>query len=198
LAAVRPLKEIRVFSPNRKHRENFASKVSSKLGIEVTPVENPQQAAKDADIVALATNSDTPVFKGDWVEPGMHITSVTIREFDDRAWEKSDVIIFSGPPGGYSAHNLENLKISIPTNEEQRQSEVQRYTVFQKKIFFLSDLLVEKSPRRSDQRQITMMHKGWGLGIEFAAVGKLIYDKAQKAGLGHEIPSEWFTQTSHP
>ena len=32
----------------------------------------------------------------------------------------------------------------------------------------------------------------------FAAAAKVAYDRARRLGLGREIPTEWFTQTSHP
>jgi len=198
LATARPLREIRVFSPNPEHRRDFASRVASSLNIDVSPVQDAQKAVESSDIVATATNSHGPVVKGDWLEPGMHVTSIIATEYDDSAWEKSDLVIFSSPSSGYSAHNLENLKTSLPTNEDQRQTEERRNQLFQHKIHLLSDLLVKKAPARSADSEITMMHKGWGLGIEFAAVGKLIYDRAREANIGKKIPGEWFTQTSHP
>ena len=62
----------------------------------------------------------------------------------------------------------------------------------------LSDLLVGKAPMREGSSQITMLNKNWGLGIEFASVAKLVYDRARVSGIGKEIPTEWFSQTSHP
>ncbi|NIS60484.1 MAG: hypothetical protein GTO13_07260, partial [Proteobacteria bacterium] len=66
------------------------------------------------------------------------------------------------------------------------------------KIHFLSDILRDRAPHRTTPSQITLMNKNWGLGIEFASVAKLIYDRARDAGIGNEIPTEWFSQTSHP
>ena len=37
-----------------------------------------------------------------------------------------------------------------------------------------------------------------GLGIQFAAVGKIVYDLARKRRLGHEIPTDWLTELHHP
>ncbi len=31
-------------------------------------------------------------------------------------------------------------------------------------------------------------------GLQFAAVGRVVYDKAKEAGLGMHIPMEWFQQ----
>jgi len=198
LATARPLKEIRVFSPSREHRENFAKEVARQLHIEVIPVDNVRKAVAGSDIVATATNSHSPVFKGEWIEPGMHVTCITASEFDDEVWKKSDLIVFSSPSADYSAYNLENLGMAITSDEDKRRLENEHFQVFRKKIFFLADLLNGKTPKRSDERQVTMLNKGWGLGIEFAAVGKIVYDKAREAGLGKDIPTEWFSQTSHP
>jgi len=37
-----------------------------------------------------------------------------------------------------------------------------------------------------------------GLGYQFAAAGAVIYRKARESGLGHELPTDWFTQDVHP
>ena len=37
-----------------------------------------------------------------------------------------------------------------------------------------------------------------GLGLQFAAASGLAYRKAKKAGLGHELPTDWFTEDVHP
>jgi hypothetical protein len=33
-----------------------------------------------------------------------------------------------------------------------------------------------------------------GMGYQFAATGALVYQKARAAGLGRELPTEWFTE----
>ena len=37
-----------------------------------------------------------------------------------------------------------------------------------------------------------------GIGLQFAAAGALVVDKAAAAGLGHELPDDWFSETVHP
>jgi alanine dehydrogenase len=37
-----------------------------------------------------------------------------------------------------------------------------------------------------------------GLGMQFAALGAVIYEQARGLGLGQEIPLNWFTQNVHP
>jgi len=36
-----------------------------------------------------------------------------------------------------------------------------------------------------------------GLGLQFAAVGYVIFKGAKERGLGREIPTEWLTQEFH-
>src|SRR5207247_5950926 len=38
-------------------------------------VETPREAVKGVDIVLCATNTNVPLFDGDWLEPGQHVTS---------------------------------------------------------------------------------------------------------------------------
>jgi alanine dehydrogenase len=202
LAAVRNLSSIRVFSPNPEHRKSFAEKVASTLKIEVSPAGNPKEAIQGSDIVAVATNAHGPaVVRAEWIRPGMHLTSILPTDFDEQCWNMSDVVITSGDmgPQGRRSFMTGNPKISsFRTDDFGVGVEVERMKRFKDKIYLLSDLLVGKAPGRTGSSQITMLNKNWGLGIEFASVAKLVYDRARAAGIGVEIPTERFSQTSHP
>ena len=203
LPEVRPLTTLRVFSPNREHCEAFAKRVASALDIEVIPVGSTQEAVQGADIVACATNSHgpEPVVSGELIEPGMHLTSIVPSDFDDEGWQKSDLIVFSSP-GGLTGHPTYTsgspMLSSVPSDARMAQWEWERFERHREKIYMLPDLLIENAPKRTDSSQITMLNKNWGLGIEFASVAKLVYDRARAAGIGKELPTEWFSQTSHP
>ena len=47
---VRPIEQIRVFSPTKANREKYAVEMKDRLGIKVEAVDSPQEAAKGADI----------------------------------------------------------------------------------------------------------------------------------------------------
>jgi ornithine cyclodeaminase/alanine dehydrogenase-like protein (mu-crystallin family) len=203
LASVRPLSTIRVFSPNPQHRESFAQKVEADLGIEVMPKASAQEAVSGADIVACATNAGSAVAKGEWIEAGVHLSCIRTHELDEEAWRRSDLIVFSGPggSGGYSTCATQGFEASHRTVEregERTELEDARFERHREKVHFLCDLLTDRAPRRTAPSEVTLMNKNWGLGIEFASVAKLIYDRARDAGIGKEIPTEWFSQTSHP
>jgi len=53
-------------------------------------------------------------------------------------------------------------------------------------------------PGRESEREITCFVNNIGLGIQFAAIGAAVVEKAKAKGLGREIPTEWFLQSVHP
>jgi thiomorpholine-carboxylate dehydrogenase len=83
LQLVRPLKEIRVWSPTQKHAEQFAKEIGA------TAMSAPD-AVRDADVIVTATNSKRAILKGAWLKPGCHVNAVGAcrpdwREMDDDA-----------------------------------------------------------------------------------------------------------------
>jgi len=203
LASVRPISTIKIFSPDSEHRKLFAEKLSKDLAIEVIPVQTARESVGESDIVACATNSLEPVMKGEWIKSGMHLTCIRVEELDEEAWRKSDLIVFSSPSGSegyftYATRNFEALHRTGDIEEARTKLEDERFERYRSRIQFLPDVLTGRAPQRTSRSQITLMNKHWGLGIEFASVAKLVYDKALAAEIGKKIPTEWFSQTSHP
>ena len=60
MCAVRPLKRVNVFSPTKANREAFVKEMQPKVTAEVRAVDSPEEAIRDADIIAATTNSLTP------------------------------------------------------------------------------------------------------------------------------------------
>ncbi|MGH2404903.1 MAG: hypothetical protein ACRDGN_10620, partial [bacterium] len=193
------LHTIRIFSPTPENRSALARRLEEQLRINVTPASAPEEALRGADIVATATNAQRPVVTGPQVESGMHLTCITTLEFDEEAWRRSDAIVTSSGPNGYFNYRTQAPGMDrLLSDRDKRDGEARRFDLFREKMHVLSDLLCNRAPGRTSGEQITLLDKSWGLGIEFAAVGKLVYDRAKAAGAGHEIPGEWFSQTSHP
>ena len=44
--------------------------------LNITPVASPEEAVRGVDIILTATNSSVPVFDGNWLEPGQHVTTI--------------------------------------------------------------------------------------------------------------------------
>ena len=56
------------------------------------------------------------------------------------------------------------------------------------------DVLSGARPGRTRPDQITHYRTIGNWGVQFSAVGGLIYRKAREAKLGHELPTAWFLQ----
>ena len=83
LRLVRQFQEIRVWSPNKSHAEQFAKEIGAK-------VTSAEEAVRGADVVVTATSSKTPILQGKWLKPGCHVNAVGAcrpdwRELDDEA-----------------------------------------------------------------------------------------------------------------
>ena len=76
LLTVRPIKEIFVSSRDPERQKSSATEGEQLLGISVRGVDNPEQAVRGMDVVLTATNSLSPIFPEEWVEPGTHVSSM--------------------------------------------------------------------------------------------------------------------------
>ena len=200
---VRPIELVRVFSPTKANRENFAREMTEQLDIAVVPVDSPEKALKAADVVALTTDSLVPVIKAEWLEPGMHINNVRNNEAGPDVLKRADVIarlgtstlfadrsapeVTTGSDGmfGYIAGNAEEKK-KIPASPF--------HAIDNPNIGTVPDIMAGRWAGRTGDEQITFLNNQGTQGLQFAAVGGTAYRLAKAKGLGHPLPLEWFTQ----
>jgi ornithine cyclodeaminase/alanine dehydrogenase-like protein (mu-crystallin family) len=58
----------------------------------------------------------------------------------------------------------------------------------------LADIVANRHPGRTSADQITYSERGNLQGAQFWAVASVVYEAAQRQGLGRELPTEWFLQ----
>lgn len=94
VCAVRPIRRLRVWSPNAAHREEIASYLSSRLGddIEMGAVHDAEAAAREAEIVVTATKATAPVLKGGWLAPGATVITNTPEELDRDTLRRGKIV----------------------------------------------------------------------------------------------------------
>jgi ornithine cyclodeaminase/alanine dehydrogenase-like protein (mu-crystallin family) len=66
------------------------------------------------------------------------------------------------------------------------------------KLPTLPDLVVGRVEGRRRDDEVTCFINNIGLGYQFAAAGAVVYRKARDMGLGHDLPTDWFTEDVHP
>ena len=180
--AVRDIETIRCFSPNPQSREGFATAMSAVLGVDIIPVGLPEEAIEGADIVMCATNSIDNVFFERWIEPGMHLSSIKRPEIEVKAVKRADRVVI---------HWNDATPIHVAAKD----------VVIEEKVAGRGWQLAEeidfhKLPTLP--QLVTCFINNIGLGYQFAAAGSLVYRKAKESGLGHEVPTDWFTEDVHP
>jgi ornithine cyclodeaminase/alanine dehydrogenase-like protein (mu-crystallin family) len=195
VVAVRPIEAIRCFSPTKANREAFSAEMSAKLNTKVVPVATPEEAVTGADIVMCASNTIDPIFFARWIEPGQHVSSIKRPELGSDVLKRCDRVFL---------HSHDRTPLQLTTNGVTvRELDNDRGWGVAKEIDFdalptLAELIAGKHQGRSSRDQVTCFVNNVGLGYQFAVAGAVVYEKARAAGLGHELPTDWFTEDVHP
>jgi len=186
-ACVRQLTKVKVYSPTKVNRNKFAKEMSAQTGIEIVPVNSAEEAIRGSDIVTAATNTVDPVIQGKWVEPGMHLNSIVggdgflpRKELDDEAVIKAGLIVVG-------------FKQQIFLDKQAEfHDRLERGMVKAEDLHELGELLNGKCRGRQDDSEITFFKNNTGMGIQFAATARKMYEKARERGLGTELPLDLF------
>jgi ornithine cyclodeaminase/alanine dehydrogenase-like protein (mu-crystallin family) len=206
MCAVRPIKQVKVYSTTKANREAFAKEIAQKLSTEIIAVDSPEEAVKDADIIASTTNSLSRVVHPEWVRPGIHLTCVRVPELGDETIRRIDRLVIHAhqhAPANYIAgfgdegiHAHDAIDIIQRGPRGLRDSEVDQ--PFWLAAPELRDLVTGAAQGRGDARESTCFLNNIGIGLQFAAVGAAVYFDAVAKGIGREIPTDWFLETVHP
>jgi len=198
VAAVRPLARVRVYSPTRANRERFAQSMSQRLSLDVSAVDTAERAFEGSDIVLTATSAYEPVYRGEWLRPGMHLGIGTMLEDDVATFARSRRIVVSLRPFGDGADFVQNYVMG------ERRKPTFGQLINRKSAEFdwastveLGELLAGRSPARESADEITHHVNNNGCGMQFAAAGARILANARRAGRGHELPEDFFLQKEH-
>ncbi len=169
----------KVYDLRKDVAENFAQKMKKKLKIPSMKVaETAEETVKGSDIILTATTSPNPVFRGEWLEPGVHISAIgsytpETRELDTETIQKAKVVCDQ-----VSACLDEAGDLIIPINE----GAITKEHIYAE----LGEIIIGKKVGRESESEITLF-KSVGLAIQDAATAKLVYDKARKMKKGIEV-----------
>ena len=169
--------------------------MSAELGIEVTPVGTPEEAIGGADIVMCATNTVDNVFFEHYIEPGMHLSSIKRPEIEGKAIARADRVVVH-------THDEKPMLVAtkdldVPEHAEDKGWGSASEISFAK-LPTLPELIAGQVVGRASDTEVTCFLNNLGLGYQFAAAGAVVYRKAKEAGIGHDLPTDWFTEDVHP
>ena len=199
---VRKIEKLQVFSPTRENRERFGREMAAKYNIEVKVCNRPEDVYKGAHILAALTDSAVEVTDGTLLEKGTHIVTVGgSGKPDPESLERVDVYLRFGDtpaPVGHPELATDAEHVGYEARPQQnkfgdgRQSRRKHGNSLPDRRVTLADLVSGRVMGRTSPDQITYSERGNLQGTQFHAVAGKVYELAKQAGLGREIPTEWF------
>ena len=178
MAAVRPLRHVRVYSRNVARRERLCERSGTELGILVEAVASAEHAADGADIICTTTSSKDPVLMGDWIQDGCHVNAVgssvrTARELDTAAVLKARLFVDRVESTVNEAGDFLVPKQEGALDESHIVGEI-------------GDILLGKLRGRESADEITLF-KSLGLAVEDLAAAHFVYKQAVAGGVGISV-----------
>lgn len=180
LHAVRPLKEVRLYSRSPEEMAAFAERLQSYLPeTRIEAAENAEAAVSQSDLVACATRSLTPVFDGEALQPGTFITGIgsflpTMHELDLTTIRRASKIV------------LDTAEDTPHEAGELIYAQEQGVWSFDQAHGSLPEVVSGAVAGREDDEEI-IFFKCVGTAYFDLAVALGAYRKAQEMGQGTEV-----------
>lgn len=176
---IRDIECIRVYSPTDENRRSFVEELKEDGDIEARPAKDAEEVVRESDIIITATTAEQPVFKGEHLEGGEHITAMgqyhpEKREVDGLTVQKS---------------------LYVPDLQGRVRKDAGAYLLAQKEGYIgddhihaeLGDIVAGQTEGRQTEEDITLFDSG-GTGIETVAAGYMLYRKAEEQEIGTLLP----------
>lgn len=177
-ASAFPLSDVRVVSRDAAKTRAFAERMTSHIGVRVTPETDPARALAGAQLVVTATASPTPVLEGRWLEPGTHVSAVGActagtRELDGAAVARMRVFVDSRAAAAVEAGDLLLAQKDGAIGSDPVAGEI-------------GEVFAGKIVGRPDPAAITLF-KSLGLAVEDVATAHWVTRAARAAGVGRTL-----------
>ncbi len=186
LTVVRPIERVEVYSPTPEHRIAFAERATRALGIPVRAHDTPEAVISDVDIIAVGTNSPTPVLHGHQLRPGVHVTSMGLpNELDASVYVRADQFVALSREA-----EIEESTPSTISPGREGGGELYRLLSAEKlkpsDVIELGSLVTGQVIPRNGSGDITVYRESRG-GPGDIAMANFAYERARALGLGTEF-----------
>ncbi len=172
------LERCKVFDLKKETAIQFKTELEKELGIEIKIVNSGNDLLEDTDILVAATTSTTPLFDGNNVSEGTHISSIgahaaDVRELDTAIIKRASLRV----AGLKEACLAEAGDYIIPIKEG---------IITEDDIISIGEIITGRSEGRKTNSDITVF-KSVGISAQDVATAKLVYDRAIEQGIGKNI-----------
>jgi ornithine cyclodeaminase len=174
--AVRPLRQLRIWSPTADKRKAFAAKLASEFAFEVRDVSTLEEAVCDAPIVTLVTRARDPFLTASMLARGAHLNAVGAilpanAEFAQDVFGRASWIAVDDVTGVQRA-SREFIECFGPAGDWSR-------------VQPLADVVSEERQRPAECD--VSIFKAMGMGLSDLSVALMALERARARGVGRSI-----------
>lgn len=180
LAVVETLRIERVLVWGRTpgHLATFLESMAPRLpGVRLEASDSAEAAVRRADVAVAATSAEEPVLFGDWLRPGMLVTSIAHPkegpELDPSVVRRADLVVVDNLAGAVA----ESTDLAGPLADGSIRAE---------ELVELGQLVAGSHPGRRSADEL-ILFKSIGFAAADLACGLEIYRRAREQGLGTEV-----------
>lgn len=176
-AVLRPLETVAIFSPREESRLAFAEFVQHELGIAASTCTSPETLAQASDTIVLAMRAPfEPVFRTEWLRPGVHVTGLSsvrkeAREVEDGVWRASSLVVADDRGTVFQSGD----GLSASASDSIRPEDVPE----------LWELIAGRAGR-AEEKDVTLF-KSAGCAMQDIAVAVSAFERASERGLGRDL-----------
>jgi alanine dehydrogenase len=172
------LEKCLVYDPNKTAAEKLKSTIEKDTNVEVVIVDDGDKLFSNSQIIVAATTSPNPLFKGEIISEGVHISSIgahapTARELDSKTIQRATLLT----AGLKSACLAEAGDYIIPIDEG---------LIKESDIISIGQIITGEEKGRKSDSDITVF-KSVGISAQDVSVAKLVYDQAMAKSIGIDV-----------
>lgn len=176
LARVRPLRQIRVYSPTPSHRKEFCRLAAEKFPFVMREASTLESALDGAALVTVITRAQEPFITADLLAPGSHVNALgailpSNAELCPDVFDRASIVAVDSVAAARESSRelIEHFETAASWND----------------VCTLADIVNGKKTR-SDDCSLSIF-KAMGMGISDLAIAKIAIQRAVRAGLGTTI-----------
>jgi ornithine cyclodeaminase/alanine dehydrogenase-like protein (mu-crystallin family) len=179
--AVRPLRLVKVLSRDRAKAVAFADWVSATYDVSAHAAPNAYEVIAGSDLVVAATTSREPLFPGEWLEAGTHLSGIGANtpsksELDATCFARSKVVVDFREQAIDEAGDLRNAIAAGVIQAGDIHAE-------------LGEIVSGTKAGRIGDSELTLF-KSVGVAIEDVATAGFVYKQASERGIGTKMELE--------
>ena len=175
---VRQLKQVRIWSPKQRSREQFVDDMSGHVGVPIIAADSAEAAVSGADMIVLVTSSPTPVIEDAWVANGAHVVCVGAcrpnqQEMPPALVARSRLFVDSRAAAVVESGDVVMNIAAGLFDESHIRGEI-------------GELVLGRVGGRRSADEITVF-KSLGMAVEDVVAADLVFRRASESGAGTEL-----------